>query len=137
MKRLDYLIIGFILIVGVVLYVFMVDQKPCTNKYQIIVKNQVVDEDYIYNKNNYLIESSNGYIYIYKNNHLLIEIFNNDIIKNEIEVCDSVIKMKNANCKGKDCTFMIIDDNHKGPIICTNGVVIKLVNKQTNSDIVS
>ena len=137
MKRIDYLIIGFVVIVGAILYLCMMREKTVTNTYQIIVKNQVVDEDYIYNKNNYLIESSNGYIYIYKNDSLLIKILNKDIIKNEIEVCNNVIKMKNANCSGKDCTFMIIDSNHKMPIICTNGVVIKLVNRQTNSDIVS
>lgn len=137
MKRIDYLIIGFVVIVGAILYLCMMRQKTISNTYQIIVKNQVVDEDCIYNKNNYLIESSNGYIYIYKNDRFLIKILDKDIIKNEIEVYNNVIKMKNANCSGKDCTFMIIDSNHSVPIICTNGVVIKLVNKQTNSDIVS
>jgi hypothetical protein len=57
MKRIDYLIIGFVVIVGAILYLCMMRQKTISNTYQIIVKNQVVDEDYIYNKNNYLIES--------------------------------------------------------------------------------
>lgn len=138
MKKIDYLIISIIMFVIAILFIYSYSGISNNNQiYQIIIKNQVVDEDNIYKQNKYLIDTQEGYIIIYKNDKIIKKILDDNLIYNEIIVIDKTIKMKEANCKGKDCTFMIIDDNHKLPIICTNGVIVKLINDKTNSDIVS
>jgi hypothetical protein len=43
--------------------------------------------------------------------------------------------MEASNCVGKDCMHMEINEQHKLPIICTNGIVIKISNKDNQSDI--
>ena len=43
--------------------------------------------------------------------------------------------MIEANCKGKDCTYMIIDENRNLPIICTNGVIVSIIRENNDVDI--
>ena len=138
MRKLDFLIYGIVLLFGLLLFIlFNTNNTKEYNTIQLIVNNQIIDETHMYNENTYLIVSDNTNIYIYKNNNLITKI-NNDLNKNiynNVIIKDNKVIMSEANCKGKDCLHMEISQEKKLPIICTNGVVIKLI-ENNNSDII-
>ena len=45
--------------------------------------------------------------------------------------------MIDASCKGKDCMEMEINKNKSMPIVCTNGIVVKVVLDSSKIDILS
>lgn len=128
MKKLDYLIIVFVLVFACIL--FFIFYKPymlnTNNKIQLIINNQIIDEFDISENIIYEINTINEEIVIYKNNTLLKTIkHNNKSIYNKIEVINEQIKVIQSNCKNKDCMYMKINKSYKLPIICTNGITIK------------
>ncbi len=143
MKKIDYIIISFVLIFILILYLFL--YKPYINntnddtKIEIIVNNEYIDTISIIDINCiYEIKSDKNLIYIYKNDILLKSIDNekNIIIYNKIQITNNSVKVIDSNCKGKDCMFMEINIHKKLPIICTNGVIIKIVKNNNDSDII-
>ncbi len=141
MKKWDYLIIS---IVGLIILVFfIVFYLPYRNidlenaKVMIMINNQIIEElDLDENKEyDYVIKASkNSDILIYKNESLLKTITNtkNIEIDNNFMIKGYEIKMTNANCKHHDCMHMVINNQSTLPIVCTNGIIIKVIN---NSDI--
>jgi len=141
MKKLDYLIIIFVLVFAFILFLFF--YKPyisnTNNKIQLIINNQIIDEFDISENIIYEINTINEEILIYKNNTLLKTIkYHNKIIYNKIEVTNEQIKVIQSNCKNKDCMYMQINKTYKLPIICTNGITIKYKTNTYNnqSDII-
>lgn len=137
MKKSNFIVCGIIILFIVLFYTsIFVFKKNSNNNYQLIVNNQIIDiininENCIYN-----VESNGEIILIYKNKQLINKIdSNNKIIKNTILVENKTIKMIEANCKGKDCTYMIIDENRNLPIICTNGVIVSIIRENNDVDI--
>lgn len=141
MKKLDYLIIVFVLVFAFILFLFF--YKPyisnTNNKIQLIINNQIIDEFDISENIIYEINTINEEIVIYKNNTLLKTIkYHNKIIYNKIEVINKQIKVIQSNCENKDCMYMKINKTYKLPIICTNGITIKYKTNTYNnqSDII-
>lgn len=141
MKRLDYLIIIFVLVFAFILFLFF--YKPyisnTSNKIQLIINNQIIDEFDISENIIYEINTIDEEIVIYKNNTLLKTIkYHNKIIYNKIEVTNEQIKVIQSNCENKDCMYMKINKSYKLPIICTNGITIKYKTNTYNnqSDII-
>ena len=141
MKRLDYLIIIFVLVFAFILFLFF--YKPyisnTNNKIQLIINNQIIDEFDISENIIYEINTINEEIVIHKNNTLLKTIkYHNKIIYNKIEVTNEQIKVIQSNCENKDCMYMKINKSYKLPIICTNGITIKYKTNTYNnqSDII-
>ena len=105
---------------------------------QIILNDILIDEISLYENVEYTIDSDANFIYVYKNKNLFNTIENkkNKIVYNKILVQNGVVKVTESNCKGKDCMLMKIDKNTILPIICTNGLVIKLVDNKQYGDII-
>lgn len=105
---------------------------------QIILNDILIDEISLYENMEYTIDSDANFIYIYKNKYLVNTIKNNKnkVIYNKILIQNEVVKVTESNCKGKDCMSMKIDKNTILPIICTNGLVIKLVDNKQYGDII-
>lgn len=136
MKKIDFLIVFLVLIISLFLFLSFNNTNNVSNNIQLIINNEQIDSLDINTECEYIINSDNIYIYIYKNNQLIKKI-NNKYIKNiynKIIISNNTIVMVASNCKGKDCMNMKINNTTYFPIICTNGVVIKITNKQ-NSDI--
>lgn len=138
MKRFDFLIVSVILIFITILIILVKPFNNNTKKIEIIICNEIIDIEYIDTNNNYLITSDIDYIYIYKNKNLIKQINNktNKIITNEIVIINNEVTIKNTNCNGKDCLNMVLNKHNRLPIICTNGVVIKFIDNNKNSDII-
>ena len=141
MKKLDYLIIVFVLVFACIL--FFIFYKPymsnTNNKIQLIINNQIIDEFDISENIIYEINTIDEEIVIYKNNTLLKTIkYRNKSLYNKIEVKNEQIKVIQSNCKNKDCMYMKINKTYKLPIICTNGITIKYKTNTYNnqSDII-
>lgn len=137
MKKYDFLIVLIVLAFVSIIYIsFNITDK--TNIVEIIINNEIIDEVNIYEDNIYLIESDTEFIYIYKNNNLFKKIDNKykKNIHNIITINNKVTKMTQSNCKGKDCMYMEINDIINLPIICTNGIVVKVSNNTNKSDII-
>ena len=138
MKKLDFLILFGVLLFISILFLIANNRKyDINNDIQIIINNEIIDNLSINDNNTYLINSDDLYIYVYKNGSLIKTIDNKHKknIFNIITIDSSKIKMKESNCLGKDCMHMEINENHKLPIICTNGIVIKISNNDNKSDI--
>lgn len=142
MKKLDYLIILFVILFIGIIYLFI--YKPYynntnENKILIIFDNQIIDEINISEERTYILKTNNeNNIDIYIDDVLTKTIpSNNKNIYNEIVIKDNKVIMKDSNCKGKDCMYMETNKISKLPIICTNGVVIKFsTNNKYTSDII-
>lgn len=139
MKKLDYLIIIIIILFFLIVSYFVFKTNTSTDKIQIIVNNEIIDEISINDNYEYFIISENDIINIYKNNIIFKTIkYNmfNKQIENHIIVKDNKVIMAESNCSGQDCMQMELNSITKMPIICTNGIVIKFAKKENyQSDI--
>lgn len=139
MKRYDSIIIASIFVIIIISFFIFNKTNIDNNIIQIIVNNEVIDEININNQYEYIIESNNDTINIYKtdlNNKKIISIKkvqnkSNKNIYNHIVINNRKINMTESNCKGKDCMHMEINENKQFPIICTNGIIIKYVYNRT------
>ena len=142
MKRLDYLIIALIFVFITLIYMFIYRPyiSKASDKIELIVNNEIVDEFYLHEQITYELKTNNNQILVYKNNELIkrIENKNSKELYNKIQISNRQVKMIQSNCKNKDCMFMKINNSYKLPIICTNGITIKYKNKNNNnqSDII-
>lgn len=140
MKKIDYLIIALILVCITIIYIFV--YRPyiasSSDKIQLIVNNQIIDDFYLHEQIIYEIKSNDNQILIYKNNQLFKTLLfdKEKKIYNKIQINNRQVKVIESNCDHKDCMYMEIRDTSKLPIICTNGITVKYKNKIDNkSDI--
>lgn len=139
-KLADILIIIsiIIIIISIFLFSFKKYKVDLNDSYiEIIYKNEVVVKTQVNEEAEYEIKSSDDLknVLIYKNDILIksLNITVNDDFYNIIIIKDGVIHMDDASCKNKDCMKTEINETHTLPIICTNGVTIKVV---SNDDII-
>lgn len=139
--KVDHLIIIVIALVLICLLFIYNDVNINESNIQIIFKNELIIEENIETENRYLIESNDEFnkISIYKNGILIneINIFTDRYISYEILISNNKVKVLKANCINKDCMNMYIDYYHLFPIICVDGLIIKVVDKENGVDIVS
>ena len=137
------------LIIICVLIFFLVVKKEKVDDgiIEISFKNQIIDEidcDSVFEsldeiKYEIIYDHSTSIISIYKNGSIYKKIpytaskdFNNTIL-----IKDGSIKMIEASCSGKDCMKMEINKNKTLPIVCTNGVNVRIKGKNQEIDIVA
>lgn len=142
----DFIIFAFVIIIIIMLFIFIFKDKYESSIVCISFKNEVIDEidrNEIFDSNietKYVIEyvKEDKKIYIYKNDTLFKEIINDDenSFRNVIVINNEGIKMAEASCKNKDCMRTIITKNSTLPIVCTNGIIIKLVDKDSKIDVI-
>lgn len=123
------------------------DKKISDGVIEISFKNQIIDEidyDKVFKelqeiKYEIKYVHSSGIIYVYKNDVLKTEIeyTGTKDFYNTILIKDGTIKMIEASCSGKDCMKMEINKNKTLPIVCTNGVNVRIRSKNSEIDIVS
>ena len=133
MKKVDYLIIALIFVFITMIYMFIYRSyiSKSSDKIQLIINNEEIDNFYLYEEITYEIKSNNNQILIYKNDSLFKSIYN------KIKIEDRKVQVIDSNCIHKDCMNMEIKDTNKLPIICTNGITIKYKTKSNNtSDII-
>lgn len=141
MKKVDYLIIALIFVFITMIYMFIYRPyiSKSSDKIQLIINNEEIDNFYLYEEITYEIKSINNQILIYKNDSLFKTIDNKNIknIYNKIKIENRKVQVIDSNCIHKDCMNMEIKDTNKLPIICTNGITIKYKTKSNNtSDII-
>lgn len=139
--------ISLIIICVIIFFLVVRGKKINDGLIEISFKNEIIDEidfDKVFIEKQeitYRIDyiHSDNKIYVYKNDVLKSEInyqgtkdFHNTIL-----VKDGTIKMIEASCSGKDCMKMEINKNKTLPIVCTNGVNVRIKNKNSEIDIVS
>lgn len=148
-KILDITICIIALLILIFSYFFCF-KKYTNNKdaniVEIYFKNELIDKmstdvaftsDIVYE---ITYQKDTGIIQVFKNN--------NDLIKeisyhgpsdfyNVIQMKDGNIKMIDASCRGKDCMEMEINKAKTMPIVCTNGLVVKVVMDKNKIDILS
>ena len=139
--------ISLIIICVIIFFLVVRGKKINDGLIEISFKNEIIDEidfDKVFIEKQeitYRIDyiPSDNKIYVYKNDVLKSEInyqgtkdFHNTIL-----VKDGTIKMIEASCSGKDCMKMEINKNKTLPIVCTNGVNVRIKNKNSEIDIVS
>ena len=138
-----------ILVIICVLIFFLVIRGKKVNDgvIEISFKNQIIDEidyDKVFKelqeiKYEIKYVHSENTIYVYKNNVLKseLEYSGTKDFYNTILIKDGTIKMIEASCSGKDCMKMEINKNKTLPIVCTNGVNVRIKSKNSEIDIVS
>ena len=135
MKKLDYLIIGIVLMISIAFYFGYVSNKLEGDNISVQV---LYNNDVIYSVD--LKEDTNIEVSITGSNDLLkinadgqeYE-FIYDISKdfyNTVSITYDEIKMIDASCKNHYCMKMRIYKFLGSPIVCTNGIVVKLVTSE-------
>lgn len=137
-----------LIIVSVFIFFLVIKQEKVNDGIiEISFKNYIIEElDY----NKVFIEKQeikyeinynhqDKIILVYKNGSLY-NTFSYDGAKdfnNTILIKDGAIKMIEASCSGKDCMKMEINNNKTLPIVCTNGVNVRVKNKNSEIDIIT
>lgn len=131
MKRLDFLIIFIIVFICASLYVTYFAYKPVdASKVEVYYQNTLLgrfsieEETTIYiagdRVTNTIKISFSNVEKEFKDLDVSKDILNTILINN------SEIKMVASNCPNHYCEAMSINKNSKRPIVCTNGIVVKL-----------
>ena len=147
-KVLDIIFIAFAVVIILCSYFFFYkryNNNSENSTIEICFKNETIDKLSASDafSSNYIYEikyvASEETIYVYKNDSLIKEInyHNSKDFNNTIQFKDGSIKMIDASCKGKDCMEMEINKNKSMPIVCTNGLVVKVVLDSSKIDILS
>ncbi|MFA6661734.1 MAG: NusG domain II-containing protein [Bacilli bacterium] len=132
MKKGDIIIlVSLFAIILVGFFVYYLVVKTDSNTIEIVVKNEIVETTTLNNDATYKIYSSEDLedIYVYKDDELIktINYKHSIAISNTIQIKDKTVNMIDANCNTKDCMKMYINESHKMPIICTNGVEVRVI----------
>ena len=140
-------LISLVIICILIFFLVIKDKKISDGVIEISFKNQIIDEidyDKVFKelqeiKYEIKYVHSSGTIYVYKNDVLKTEIeyAGTKDFYNTILIKDGTIKMIEASCSGKDCMKMEINKNKTLPIVCTNGVNVRIKSKNSEIDIVS
>lgn len=113
MKKLDFLIIGLVIIIGALLYYIYFDT------YRISADDVLFVEVIVENKVRHRVkleETTNETFIIEHDGHY-----------NVVKITYDEIKMIDADCPDKYCMRMFMNHKNFTPIICTNEVVVRIV----------
>ena len=134
MKKLDYLIIIIVAIISISFYTIYIVSKNLRDEVdiQILYQNEVIYETpltketeitvFVVGIDNEVIVTVDGQSKSY--DYLLKEPFYNTIL-----ITNKEIKMIDASCKNHDCMRMQMNPLFHTPIVCTNGIIVKMVSR--------
>ena len=137
MKRLDYFTIGLVIIICVGFYITYFIYKPDAGDvieiyYQDMLLNRFnIADDLVINISGTLGEKKITMEY----NETKEDFYEIVLIKdflNIIQIKNQEITMRDADCKNKNCTYMIINNNNVRPIVCTNGIIVRMSRDDVN-----
>ena len=132
MKKLDYLIIIIVAIISISFYTIYIVSKNLRDEVdiQILYQNEVIYETpltketeitvFVVGIDNEVIVTVDGQSKSY--DYLFKEPFYNTIL-----ITNKEIKMIDASCKNHDCMRMQMNPLFHTPIVCTNGIIVKMV----------
>lgn len=134
MKKLDYLIITIVAILSISFYIIYIASKNLGDEVdiQILYQNEVIYEMplnketeitvFVVGEDNKVIvtvdDQSNIYDYVFK-----------EPFYNTISITNEEIRMVDASCKNHDCMRMQMNPLFHTPIVCTNGIIVKVVSR--------
>lgn len=134
MKKLDYLIIIIVAIISISFYTIYIVSKNLRDEVdiQILYQNEVIYETpltketeitvFVVGIDNEVIVTVDGQSKSY--DYLFKEPFYNTIL-----ITNKEIKMIDASCKNHDCMRMQMNPLFHTPIVCTNGIIVKVVSR--------
>ena len=134
MKKLDYLIIIIVAIISISFYTIYIVSKNLRDEVdiQILYQNEVTYETpltketeitvFVVGIDNEVIVTVDGQSKSY--DYLFKEPFYNTIL-----ITNKEIKMIDASCKNHDCMRMQMNPLFHTPIVCTNGIIVKMVSR--------
>ncbi|HRT68683.1 MAG TPA: NusG domain II-containing protein [Bacilli bacterium] len=134
MKKLDYLIIIIVAIISISFYTIYIVSKNLRDEVdiQILYQNEVIYETpltketeitvFVVGIDNEVIVTVDGQSKSY--DYLFKEPFYNTIL-----ITNKEIKMIDASCKNHDCMRMQMNPLFHTPIVCINGIIVKMVSR--------
>lgn len=145
MKKADILVIFIVLLLAVGFYALYFSNNQLSGDLMIVVyyKNQVIHEERLEDDTDIIIDfyTEGGKLYLakgksgsesLKNHKVVNNIKNVDSrhIENAVWITRERTIMSHANCDDLLCMNMRIGSRTSAPIVCTNGVIIKLVSDE-------
>ncbi|HKM29705.1 MAG TPA: hypothetical protein VJZ51_03005 [Bacilli bacterium] len=135
MKRLDYLIIVLVMILSISFYAIYFANKTKGNDLdvEILYQNEVIYKTKLVKNTNITVEiigENNVVTVVVDNKSTSFNYTFKEDFYNTVTIIDDEIKMVAASCKNHDCLRMRINKMLRTPIVCTNGVIIKLVTSE-------
>lgn len=121
MKKLDFVIIFIVLLISILIY------SLYFNAYKIKASDQLYVE--VIYKND-LVKR----IKLEKDTYEVIDI-DKDGHHNQVTITYESIKMTEADCPDKYCMRMFMNYRSYTPIMCTNGVVVRIVGQSYDSGV--
>ena len=131
MKKLDYLIIILVTIVSISFYALYIASKT-TGKdvdVQILYQNDIIYQAPLTASETIVaVKGTNGIVVVTVGDQSISYqyTFKEDFY-NTISITEDEIKMIAASCKNHDCMRMRINHLFHTPIVCTNGIIVKIV----------
>lgn len=120
MKKLDYIIIVLITLIGMGVYSLYYGVNKINSSdtlyIEILYKNELV------------------YSFVFEEGIDEQIIISRDGNYNEIHISYDDVHMHDANCPDKHCLRMFMNYRHFTPIICTSGVVVRIIGVPSNVD---
>lgn len=120
MKKLDYILIVLVTLIGLGIYALYFNANKINSSdtlyIEVLYKNEVV------------------YSFVFDEDISEEVIISRDGIYNEVHITYEHVHMHEANCPDQYCMHMYMNYKHFTPIICTNGVVVRIVGVASNVD---
>lgn len=135
MKKVDILVIILVLLISSTFYFLYFNNYSSTGDkvVQILYKNQVVYETDLKQTTNVIVEitSKDQILYVKIDDTIkTYPISSNVEILNNVSITSEEIRMIEANCKNKYCYNMRLGKGFSSPIVCTNGILVRLVSDE-------
>ncbi|MFA5764750.1 MAG: hypothetical protein WC929_01195 [Bacilli bacterium] len=131
MKKLDYLIIILVTIVSISFYVLYIARKTIGKDVdvQILYQNDVIYQAPLTSSETIVaVKGIEGIVVVTVDGQSVSYqyLFQEDFY-NTISITEDEIKMIAASCKNHDCMRMRMNHLFHTPIVCTNGIIVKMV----------
>lgn len=121
LKKIDYIIIFIVVLISIGFYSLYYRAYKINGSDQLYV--EILYKNNLVNKI-YLTKDTNQVINIDRDGH-----------HNQITITYDSITMSEADCPDKYCMRMFLSHRHFTPIICTNGVVVRIVGQSPDQNV--
>ncbi len=135
MKKVDILIILIVFAFSIILYTFYFSNLSLSDDLlvEITYRNTVVYSTELKEDTDILVEiTSADQILSVKVGDAVTHfpIASEAEILNTVHITSDLIEMDEANCKNKYCLLMKLKRSYPQPIVCTNGIMVRLVTNE-------
>lgn len=135
MKKVDILIILIVFAFSIILYTFYFSNLSLSEDLlvEITYRNTVVYSAELKEDTDIIVEiTSNDQVLSVKVGDVITNfpIASEAEIINTVHITNDLIEMDFANCKNKYCLLMKLKRSYPQPIVCTNGIMVRLVTNE-------